>query len=68
MSLTDVLEDMKRLEEEGLDLPQPAQDLAKVVRILLKFAGPLPASLIVNAIICRDVVVELTRDARRRGR
>ena len=67
MPLTDILEEMRRLDEVGVDLPRSGEDIAKVVRILLKSAGPLPASLIVQATVRRAVVVELIEDGKRRG-
>jgi hypothetical protein len=67
MPLGEILEEMRRLEKDGVDLPRSAKDIAQVVRILLKSAGPLPASLIVHATARRAVVVELIEDAHRRG-
>ena len=67
MPLSDILQELKRLDEVGVDLPRSGEDIAQVVRILLKSAGPLPASLIVHATARRAVVVELIADAKRRG-
>ena len=67
MPLTDVLEEMRRLDEVGVDLPRSGEDIAQVVRILLKSAGPSPASLIVQATVRRAVVMELIEDGKRRG-
>ena len=63
MPLTDILEELKRLDEAGVDLPRSGEDLCKVVRILLKSSGPLPASLIAHATVRRAVVVELAAAA-----
>jgi len=67
MPLTDILEELKRLDEGGVDLPRSGEDLCKIVRILLKSSGPLPASLIAQATVRRAVVVELIEDGKRRG-
>ena len=66
MPLADVLEEMKNLEAHGVDSPRSAEDLGKAVRILLKSSGPLPASLIANATVRRDVVVALIQDGKQR--
>ena len=65
--LSDILKEMRRLDEAVVDLPRSVEEVAKVVRVMLKSAGPLPASLIVQATARRAVVVELIEDAQRRG-
>ena len=67
MPLRDILQELKRLDEVGVDVPRSVEDVAQVVRVVLKSAGSLPASLTVEATARRDVVVELIDDARSRG-
>ena len=67
MPLSDILQEMKRLDDVGVDLPRSGEDIQQVVQVLLKSGGTLPASLIAQATARRAVVVELIEDAKRRG-
>jgi hypothetical protein len=67
MPLTDILDEMRRLEKDGVDLPRSGKDLSKIVKVLLKSAGKLPASLIAHATVRRAEVMRLIEDGKVRG-
>ena len=67
--LCDVYQELRKLEESnsGCPVPRSAAEVQDVVKIILKSSGKLPASLITQSIVRRDVVLHLIREQHARG-
>ena len=68
MPLGDILAELNRMEAtNAVVLPRNADEMRNVVKVILKSAGDLPASLITAATVCRGVVIHLIEEERARG-
>ena len=68
LPLDEVAKELRRLDSAGpVHLPRTGTDLQPFIKVILKSNGPLPASLIVQAVVRRQVVLELIDKRRRCG-